>query len=206
MPLPVIGIIGSGRLGTAVARLSLNAGYDVLITNSRGPESLRLLVDVLLPGARAMTVSEVVTTADIIVLALPLRQYSAVPLELFDGKIVIDAMNYWPPTDGTIATLDAARQSSSEFIQSVMPAARIVKTLNHIAYNELEEDSRPSGSNGRRAVLMAGNHSQAKKTVGAYIDSLGFDAIDRGPLAAGKDYQPGTELFDSRFTSEELGQ
>ncbi len=201
---PVIGIIGAGRLGTAVARASLKAGYEVVIANSRGPESLSLQLSVLLPGARALPVSAVIRDADIIVLAIPLNQYITLPADAFAGKVVIDAMNYWPPTEGDIAEFMDENVTSSEYIQQYLKGARVVKTLNHIAYNELEEHASMRGSVGRRAMAYAGDDSEAKAAVAEFIDDLGFDGVDVGELHEGRRFQPDTVLFNARYGAGEV--
>jgi predicted dinucleotide-binding enzyme len=201
---PTIGVIGAGRLGTAIARQSLTAGYTVRIANSRGPETLTLMVSVLLPGAVAVTVEEAIDASDIVILAVPLNQYSTLSPTLFVGKIVIDAMNYWPPTEGDIAEFMNEKVSSSEYIQQYLPGAQVVKTLNHVAYNELEEHSLPPSHPKRRAIAMVGDDGDVKKQVAQFIDSLGFDAVDLGDLAHGNKFQPDTKLFNARLTKAEI--
>jgi predicted dinucleotide-binding enzyme len=203
---PSIGIIGAGRLGTAIARQALTAGYEVRITNSRGPETLSLMLRVLLPGAQASTLETVIKDSDIIVLAIPLNQYKALSPQLFAGKIVIDAMNYWPPTEGNISEFMDENVTSSEYIQQYLKDAYVVKTLNHVAYNELEEHSLPTDHPKRRAVAIAGNDTVAKEQVEQFIDSLGFDAIDLGNLKQGNNFQPDTKLFNARLTKDEMVQ
>ena len=201
---PVIGIIGAGRLGTAIARQSLSAGYQVQIANSRGPDSLGLMLSVLLPGALAATVDEAVAGSDIIVLAIPLNQYVNLKPELFVGKIVIDAMNYWPPTEGDIPEFMNEAVTSSEYIQQYLQGAKVVKTLNHTAYNELEQHSLAPGSAARRAIVLAGNDTPAKMVVAQFIDDIGFDPVDFGDLSSGKRFQPDTPLFNARFSASDL--
>ena len=201
---PVIGIIGAGRLGTAIARQSLSAGYQVQIANSRGPDSLGLMLSVLLPGALAATVDEAVAGSDIIVLAIPLNQYVNLKPELFVGKIVIDAMNYWPPTEGDIPEFMNEAVTSSEYIQQYLKGAKVVKTLNHTAYNELEQHSLVRGSAARRAIVLAGNDTPAKMIVAQFIDDIGFDPVDFGDLSSGKRFQPDTPLFNARFSASDL--
>jgi 8-hydroxy-5-deazaflavin:NADPH oxidoreductase len=201
---PSIGIIGAGRLGTAVARQSLKAGYDVAISNSRGPQSLELMLGILLPGATALTVRKTVQKSDIVVLAMPLNKYSALDFKLFTGKIVIDAMNYWPPTEGEIPEFMNGEVTSSEYLQQHFRGARIVKTLNHVAYNEIEEHSLPPVHPGRRAIALASDDAEAKQLVEHYIDTLGFDAVDLGVLKQGVKFQPDTKLFNARLTKAEI--
>jgi len=194
-----IGIIGAGRLGTSLARLSLNGGHEVAIANSRGPESLELSTKVLIPGARPAELTEVVRDTDFVILALPFHQAIQLDKTLFDGKLVIDATNYWAPVEGTIEVLDASELSSSEYIQQYFDTARIVKSLNHIAYNELEEHTGTG-----RVVLVASDDDDAKQRVVHYIESLGFDASNGGTLAEGLHFQPDTQLFNTRFTRDQL--
>jgi 8-hydroxy-5-deazaflavin:NADPH oxidoreductase len=196
--------VGAGRLGTAVARQSLAAGYSVRMTNSRGPETLQLMLQVLLPGVIAAQLEELIEQSNIIILAIPLNQYSTLSPELFAGKIVIDAMNYWPPTEGEISEFMDESRTSSEYIQRYLKEAHVVKTLNHVAYNELEEHSLPTGSSARRAIAIAGDHRAAKEQVASFIDTLGFDAIDLGKLNQGRAFQPDTPLFNARLSKDEI--
>lgn len=201
---PIIGIIGAGRLGTAVARQSLKAGYSVVISNSRGPQSLALMLDVLLPGAVALTVKEVVQKSNIIILAMPLNKYSTLDPKWLAGKIVIDAMNYWPPTEGEMPEFMNEHVTSSEYLQQHFKDARIVKTLNHVAYSEIEEHSLPPAHPERRVIALAGDDIDAKKQIEHFINALGFDAIDLGSLKQGSRFQPDTTLFNARLTKEEV--
>ncbi|MDB5168214.1 MAG: coenzyme F420-dependent oxidoreductase [Candidatus Saccharibacteria bacterium] len=202
----IIGIIGAGRLGTAIARQSLKAGHRVNISNSRGPQSLELMLGVLLPGAVAMTVNDVAQKSDIIILAMPLNKYSALDPEWLAGKIVIDAMNYWPPTEGRIPEFMNEQVTSSQYLQQHFDRARIVKTLNHVAYNEIEEHSLPPAHPQRRAIALAGDDDAAKKQAEQFIDTIGFDTIDLGDLQEGSKFQPDTKLFNARLTKAEIEQ
>ncbi|HEU4830782.1 MAG TPA: NAD(P)-binding domain-containing protein [Candidatus Saccharimonadales bacterium] len=202
-PKLVIGIIGAGRLGTALAKQAISAGYSVMIANSRGPASLSLMLRVLAPEAIAGDAEAVVKNSDIVILAMPLGNYKALNPELFKGKIVIDAMNYWSPTEGYIEEFADENSSSSEYIQSYLKDSYVVKTLNHVAYNELSEHSLPPDSPDRRAVVMAGDDKNAKTTVAAFINELGFDVVDLGSLAEGKKSQPDTALFNARYTAKQ---
>lgn len=197
--LPRIGIIGSGRLGTAVARQALSAGYEVSIANAHGPGSLNLITKVLLPGAIAATVEATVLNNDIVVLAMPMSQYHTLPAKAFENKIVIDAMNYWEPTEGHITELTEAT-TTSELVQSYLQGVRVVKSLNHVAYNELNEHALPIKHMERRAIAMAGDNLAAKTAVASFIETLGFDAVDFGALRQGGQFQPDTQLFNARLT------
>jgi len=201
---PKIGIIGSGRLGTALARQFLKAGYEVRIANSRGPESLELLLSVLLPGAIATIVDEAIVKSDIIILAIPSHQYTSLDPAAFNDKVVIDAMNYWSPTEGVIPEFINETGGTSEFIQTYLPTAKVVKSLNHVAYNELEAHNLPKGDPKRRAIAIAGDDAAAKLQVVDLIDAIGFDAVDLGGIAAGQKFQPDTPLFNARYTADQL--
>jgi predicted dinucleotide-binding enzyme len=199
-----IGIIGAGRLGTAVARQLLKAKYEVMIANSKNPETLSLIASVLLPEAKTAWVKDVITRNGIIILAIPLHNYKSLPPDLFKNKIVIDAMNYWPPTEGFIEEFSDENTTSSEFMQKYLQQAHIVKTLNHIAYNELEEHNLPEGSINRRAIVLAGDDKKAKQKVSKLINDIGFDPVDLGNLKEGKQFQPNTKLFNARYTADEI--
>jgi len=199
-----IGVIGSGRLGTALSRQLLKNGYEVRIANSRGPQSLALMLGVLLPDAIAATVDDAVSASDVIILAIPSHQYTTLHPAAFEGKIVIDAMNYWSPVEGEIAEFMDPNIGSSEYIQTYLKGAKVVKSLNHVAYNELEEYNLRTGDPKRRAVALAGDDMDAKQLVSELIDVIGFDAVDLGPLSTGKQFQPDTPLFNARYTAAEL--
>lgn len=204
MNKPTIGIIGAGRLGTAIARQAINANYSVRIANSRGPESMKLILGVLLPTVVASTVQEVAEQSDIIILAIPLNKYTSLEPEWFSGKLVIDAMNYWAPTEGYIKEFADESGTSSEYIQSYLPTANVIKSLNHIAYAEINEHSAPEYSPGRRAIAVAGDSKASKETVQSFINDLGFDAVDLGGIEEGRKFQPDTNLFNTRFTKGQL--
>jgi predicted dinucleotide-binding enzyme len=189
-----VGILGAGRVGTAVARQALRAGLDVQIAASGDPADIRLIIEVMAPGAIAVTAADAVRAADVVVLSLPLRKFDTLDPDALAGKVVVDAMNYWHETDGNIAAL-AAASSSSEMVQEFLVDARLVKTLNHIGYHELESDHSPAGTPGRRALAVAGDDAAARAVVMALVERLGYDAVDAGVLADGVVLEPGTEIF-----------
>jgi 8-hydroxy-5-deazaflavin:NADPH oxidoreductase len=199
---PRIGILGAGRLGTALARRFSLSGYKVTIANSKEPQSLSLILSMLLPGVHADTIPELAKQSDVIILALPSHKYAALDPKLFADKIIIDAMNYWPPTEGVIEAF-SGDLSSSEVIQLYFDRSRVVKSLNHIAYYELEQDALPMGTAHRRVVILAGDDGDARKLVGELVEAIGFDAVDVGGLRNGRKFQPDTQLFDTRYTKPE---
>lgn len=200
-----IGILGAGRVGTAVARQALKAGYQVKIATSKPAAELALLAEIITPGAQAVDGTEAVD-ADIVVLALPLNRYRELDPALLAGRTVVDAMNYWAPTDGAVAEFENPAVSSSEVIQAHLVGAKVVKTLNHIGYRHLEEDSRAAGAADRRALGIAGDDPAAKAQVAEFIDRLGFDPIDAGPLSAGYSFQPHALIFQGSHTAEQMRQ
>jgi 8-hydroxy-5-deazaflavin:NADPH oxidoreductase len=198
-----IGILGAGRVGTAVARQALKAGYDVRIATTKPAEEITLLVEIVTPGAVAVTAAEA-AEADIVVLAVPLHKYRNLKPEQLAGRTVIDAMNYWAPVDGEIDDFEVDGRTSSEIVHAYLSGSDVVKTLNHIGYHDLEVDGRETAAPDRRALALAGGSDEAKALVAAFIDRLGYDPVDAGPLEAGRTFQPGTEIFSGIHSAEQL--
>src|SRR5690606_22893370 len=149
-----VAIVGSGKAGTAIARLSLAAGHSVSLARSGAVDELAMMVEFTAPGAIARSAVESIRAADLVVLSLPLARFRELPVEDLAGKVVIDAMNYWPPVDGALPAFEE-HATSSEVVQQFLVGARLVKTLNHIGYAELERDARPANDGERRAVAVA---------------------------------------------------
>jgi predicted dinucleotide-binding enzyme len=198
-----IGILGAGRVGSAIARTALKAGYAVHIAGSGPAADIQLIVDIVTPGAVAMTAAEVAASSDLVVLAVPMHKFRSVDPATLAGTIVIDTMNYWQPIDGTLDEFAGDPRSSSEVVAEYFAGANLVKTLNHIGYHDLETDARPAGDPERHALAIAGE-ADAASVVAEVIERFGFDAIYAGPLEDGVAFEPGSPVFGGRHTAAEL--
>lgn len=204
VPQPrTIGILGAGRVGTAVARQALRAGYEVTIATAKPVEEIAMIVDVITPGARAVEATEA-ASSDLVVAAVPMHKFRTLDVAALAGRTVVDTMNYWAPTDGTIAEFEADHRSTSEIVQEFLAASHVVKTLNHIGYKDLEPLARPAGAPDRRALAVAGDDDAARAAVGIFVDRLGYDPVDAGPLAAGRSFQPDTPIFTATHPAARL--
>ena len=202
--MKTIGLIGAGHIGSQVARLAAKSGYDVVISNSRGPDTLSALVAELGPRARAATPADAARAGDIVVVTIPLKNYRSVPVAPLVGKIVIDTNNYYPERDGHIPELDNETTTTAELLQSHLPQSKVVKAFNHIYAAQLTTDGLPAGAKNRRALVIAGNDREAKASVTHLLDQFGFDAVDAGPLSEGWRIQRDTPGYGPRRTAEEL--
>jgi predicted dinucleotide-binding enzyme len=192
---PRIAVIGAGHVGPVIARMAISAGYPVSIAASGDPEKIALMTQVLVPGAEPRWAADAVKDADIVVLSIPLHSFAALDPGLLAGKLVVDAMNYWPPVNGALEMFEDRRYSSSEIVQRRLAESTIVKTLNHIGYHEMEDDRRPAGSAERRALGVAGDDIGAVDVVAGVIERIGYDAVRLDSLRAGRLLQPGSPVF-----------
>lgn len=197
--MTTIGFIGSGKIGSTVAKLAVDAGHQVVMSNSRGPDTLADLVAELGPNARAGTVEEAATAGDLVVVTIPQKAYVEVPVAPLKGKPVLDTINYYPQRDGNVAELDDGSTTSSELLQVHLPESGVVKVFNNINYVPLGTLGRPTGDPKRSALAIAGDDSGAKAAVTAFLDSIGYDALDVGPLAEGFRFQVGAPAYGTPY-------
>lgn len=183
--MTTIGIIGSGNIGGTLARLFAAAGHEVVVSNSRGPETLADLVSEIGGSARAATAAEAAAAGDLVVVSVPFLAVDALPVEPLAGKVVIDTNNYYWERDGHVADIDEGRTTPSEVLQAHLPTSSVVKLFNAIRADHLLTQGTPAGTAGRRALPLAGDDAAAKATVAALTDEIGYDVVDVGPLAEG---------------------
>jgi predicted dinucleotide-binding enzyme len=202
--MKTLGLIGAGHIGSQLARLALQHGYEVVLSNSRGPQTLADLVTELGAGARAGTATEAAQQGDLVVVTIPVKSIPGVPVEPLAGKIVIDTNNYYPQRDGHIRELDQRLATSSELLQRHLPSSKVVKAFNHVYAAQLTTDGTPPGTPNRRAFIIAGNDAEAKRTVTALINQFGFDVVDAGPLAESWRIEPNAPGYGPRMNAAQV--
>lgn len=199
-----IGIIGAGNIGGNVAKLFAKAGHETAIANSRGPETLAELIDEIGGDAKAVTVEEAASFGEIVFVSIPFGKYKDLPADVLAGKIVIDSNNYYPDRDGHFAELDESKTTSSEMLAEHLKGAKIVKAFNTIWFEHLKtQGDAQLPRSERRAIFIAGDDREAKKTVSNLIEEIGFAAVDTGDLADGVSQQPGTAIYNRNLTAHE---
>lgn len=201
-----IAVLGAGHVGPVIARLALDAGFEVAIAGSGSPEKIALMTQVVIPGAEPRWARDAVEGAGLVVLALPLHRFATFDPDVVAGKLVVDAMNYWPAADGVEEAFEDRRLSSSEIVQRRLARSTVVKTLNHIGYQDLEDARRQAGSPERRAIGVAGDDSAATKFVQDVIDRFGFDTVRLDSLSAGRLLEPGGPVFGALLSRSEFEQ
>lgn len=200
--MTTVGFVGSGNIGGTVARLAVAAGDEVVLSNRRGPDSLTGLVADLGPRARAATPAEAASSADIVVVTIPLAAYRDLPVDALADAVVIDTMNYYPGRDGVIGSLEDESTTTSELVQAFLPRSRVVKAFNNIYFRHLADLPRPSGAPDRSALPIAGDDAGAKASVTALLDALGYDAVDAGPLSEGWRFQRDTAAYGLPYAAD----
>ena len=196
-----IGIIGAGYIGSTAARLFVEAGHEIALSNSRGAETLRDRVEELGPRAHAMSAADAARFGEAVLLAIPLKDYKSIAASDVAGRIVIDAMNYYPDRDGHIAPLDAGSTTSSELVAAHLPGARVVKAFNTIWFEHLKtQGKKDAPREQRRAIFVSGDDAEAKRVVSQLIEEIGFGAYDMGPLRDSGQQQPDTAVYNRDIT------
>ncbi|MBG6238675.1 putative dinucleotide-binding enzyme [Mycetocola sp. CAN_C7] len=201
--MTTLGLIGAGHIGSQLARAAVAHGYDVVVSNSRGPASLTELILELGERATAGTTADA-AAADLVAVAIPLRDIENIPAGLLAGKVVMDTTNYYQQRDGQVAALDAEETTVSELVQAHFADAHVVKAFNHIYASAITDDAQSAGTAERRALIVAGEDAGAKKKVSEFIDAIGFDVLDIGGLAESWRIQVGTAAYGPRRDLEEL--
>lgn len=204
--ISTIGFIGAGRIGSAVAEVALRHGYRVVLSNSRGPETLTDVIAKLGDGASAATAEDAAKAGDVVVVTIPLKSIGAVPVAPLDGKVVLDTNNYYPQRDGQIASLDAGEQTSSGLLQAHLRDSKVVKAFNHIQSGHIPAQAAPAGTAGRRALAIYGDDAAARTTAAALLDELGFDVVDGGLLSESWRIEPGTPGYGAQDDEAQLTQ
>ncbi|WLH86457.1 NADPH-dependent F420 reductase [Pseudomonas sp. FP2338] len=176
-----IGVIGAGFIGRAVAQLALTAGHAVMLSNSRGPQTMSSVRSGI-PGVQVGSAQEAAQFGDVVLVAIPLEHYRSVPAQWLEGKTVLDANNYYPERDGHIAALDRFETTTSRLLAEHFADSKVVKVFNAIFASDINRDARPHGAPDRRALPVAADDATAKAQVIALLDELGFDAVDAGTL------------------------
>jgi 8-hydroxy-5-deazaflavin:NADPH oxidoreductase len=199
--MTTIGLIGAGNIGSAIARAATAAGHDVVLSNSRGPETLHELVAEIGPRARAATAAEAAEAGDLVVVTIPLKHYRQVPVEPLRGKVVIDTNNYYFERDGHIAELDDEATTVSQLLQDHLPESQVVKAFNNIHAPWILTLARPAGDPERRVLLVAGDSDDAKKAVATLVDEIGFDAYDAGSLADSWRFERDQPAYGAPYTA-----
>jgi 8-hydroxy-5-deazaflavin:NADPH oxidoreductase len=188
-----LAVIGAGHVGPVIARLAVRAGYLVDIATSADPEDIALITELVIPGAQPRWASDAVADADIVVLAIPLHRLFDIDPALLSGRLVVDAMNYWPASDGVLTAFED--RGSSEVVAQRLGGSAVVKALNHIGYHELEARARPAGAPDRKAAGVAGDDPAAVATIAGLVDRIGYDPVRLESLRAGRVLQPGGPVF-----------
>ena len=188
-----LAVLGAGHVGPVIARLAIKAGYPVGIATSGDPENLALITELMIPGAQPRWARDAIAEADVVVLAMPLHRFDEIDPSLLNGKLVVDAINNWPATEGVLEAFEYG--GSSEIVARRLAGSVVVKALNHIGYHDLEGRARPAGAPDRRAAGVAGDDPPAVATIAGLIDGIGYDPVRLGSLRAGRVLEPGGPVF-----------
>ena len=193
-----LAVLGAGHVGPVIARLAIKAGHPVAVATSGDPEDIALITELVIPGARPRWAADAVADADVVVLAIPLHRFLDIGPVPLNGKLVVDAMNYWPASDGVLKAFEGG--GSSEIVAQRLVGSTVVKALNHIGYHALEDRARPAGAPDRRAAGVAGDDPAAVAAIAGLLDRMGYDPVRLESLRAGRVLQPGSPVFGTVLT------
>jgi predicted dinucleotide-binding enzyme len=202
--MTTIGIIGSGHVGSNIAKAAITNGYDVVLSNSQGPDSLTGLVQELGPHASAATPAQAAAQADFAVVAIPITNIDQVPVEPLEGKVVIATINYFPDRLGHIPAIDSGSTTAPGLLQEHLPKSRVVRAFSMIDAADMSSDGHPQGDSKRRALALAGDDTDAKRLVAELYDQFGFDALDIGNLDESWRVDAGQKTFVTHQNLAEL--
>ncbi|MBG0716534.1 NADPH-dependent F420 reductase [Microbacterium sp. 2C] len=204
MTKSTISVIGAGRIGQAIAGLAVRQGHPVVLSNSRGPETLQAVVDELGPLASSDTAAGAAAQGDIVVIAVTFDAIESLPVADLTGKVVLDATNYYAPRDGVIPAVEGDRVPTSVHVQRALLGAHVVKAFNHIVWSDIPADARPSDALGRRGIAVAGDDLPSKQRVTEFVDEIGFDPVDIGALDESWRIQRGSPGWITNYSAEQL--
>jgi 8-hydroxy-5-deazaflavin:NADPH oxidoreductase len=204
MEMTTIGILGSGHVGSNLAKAAIAHGYDVVLSNTQGPDSLAGLVKELGPQASAATPAAAAATGDFAIVAIPLTTIGQVPVEPLAGKVVIATVNYFPQRYGHVPGIDNGTTTAPGLLQAHLPASRVVRAFSMINAAEMSGDGHPQGDPRRRALALAGDDPAAKHLVTGLYEEFGFDAVDIGDLDESWRVDAGQPAFVTRQNVAEL--
>ena len=202
--MTIIGILGSGHVGSNLAKAAIAHGYDVVLSNTQGPDSLTGLVRELGPHASAATPAEAASKCEFAIVAIPLTTIDQVPVEPLAGKVVISTINYFPQQYGHVPDIDNGKITAPGLLQAHLPESRVVRAFSMINAAEMSGDGHPPGDPRRRALALAGDDPAAKRLVAGLYDEFGFDAVDIGGLDESWRVDAGQPAFVTRQNIAEL--
>jgi predicted dinucleotide-binding enzyme len=202
--MTTIGILGSGHVGSSLAKAAITHGYDVVLSNTQGPDSLAGLIKELGPQAVAARPAEAAAAGEFAIVAIPLTTIGQVPVEPLAGKVVIATINYFPQRSGHVPEIDDGTTTAPGLLQAHLPASRVVRAFSMINAEEMSGDGHPPEDPRRRALALAGDDPAAKQLVVGLYNEFGFDAVDIGGLDESWRVDAGQPAFVTRQSVAEL--
>jgi predicted dinucleotide-binding enzyme len=202
--MTTIGVNGAGHIGRNFSSAAISAGYEVVISNATGPETLTDLISELGPHARAATSEDAAAAGDFVLLAIPLEGTEGVPVEPLAGKVVLTTNNYFANRDGPIEQIDSGELTVPQYVQAHLPASKVCRAFNHIEAAQIASDGTPPGTADRRALAYAADDPEAKRCAAGLYEALGFDAVDAGGLDEAWRLDVGQPTFVIRMNRDEL--